>query len=67
MTTLYIDKHPIGLTLYTRLPEYERNMMGDIRMLLIEGERYGGLSFGQLAHIAATTGRIESDDLPEMT
>lgn len=65
MTTLYIAKHPIGVTVRTHLPLTERAVMGDISMLLIEGEEFCGLSFEQLEQIAVISGKVEVDDLPE--
>jgi len=65
MTCLYIAKHPLGVTLRTRLPGDEREKIGDISMLLIDGEAYGGLTYSQLERIAATSGMIDADELSE--
>lgn len=66
MTTLYVARHPLGVTLYTRLSESEQATLGNISILMIEGENYGGLNYAYFAQIAATTGRIESEDLHDL-
>lgn len=59
MTTLYVNVHPVGLIVSTFLNDQERQVIEDVRLLLIPGEEFCGLSFDQLAQIAGTTHKID--------
>lgn len=64
MTLLYVAPHADSVELFTKLDEKEACVVGDARILLLRGEDFLGLSFDQYCEIAATTGHIDTSELP---
>ena len=64
MTTLFVIQHGEGLKIFTSLDNSEAKIVGDVRLVLDPGEGAFGLDYDDLAQIASTTGKIDSQSLP---
>ena len=61
--TLYLSRNRFGLRIFTQLDLWEGDVVGDVADILLPGQAFGGLSYDELAILAATEGKVDSDRL----
>jgi hypothetical protein len=48
--------HPLGVVLKTQLPPGDRDVLGNVSELLIDGDMFGGLTYSQIVKLAKLHG-----------